>query len=147
MIIFNHKEPSRYGMREIAPTRKRTLLHDLKSRQTKRPAPTMFRLKRAWSSSPAPLSIVRPADHPIPPDRRYIFVDNCESAITQNAADFIQHESRILCVMQHVAEQHSVKALILHRKMAAIIRKIIDPSGGYFADIQANHRRPSKPCR
>ena len=127
-------------MREVAPARKRTLLHDLETSQTKYPAPTVFRLKRARSGSPTPLSIVRPADHAIPPDRRYIFVDNRESTVTQHAADFIQHESRILRVMQHVAEQHRVKAFVFHWKMAAIIRKIIDPGGGLFADVQAHHR-------
>jgi len=127
-------------MREVAPTRKRTLLHDLESRQTKYPAPTVFRLKRTWPSSTAPLSIVRPADYTIPPDPRYIFVDNRHSAITQHTANFTQHESRILCVMQHVTEQHRVKALIFHWKMAAVIRKIIDPGGGLFADVQPNHR-------
>ena len=128
-------------MREVAPTRKRTLLHDLEARQTKNPAPTVFRLKRAWSSSSTPLSIVCPANDAVPPDRRYIFVNNGESAVTQNAADFIQHEPRILCVMQHVAEQYGVKALILYGKMAAIVRKVIDPSGSVFADVQSNHRR------
>ena len=132
-------------MREIAPARKRTLLHDLEARQTKHPAPTVFRLKRAWSSSPTPLSIVRPQNHTIPPDPRYIFVDNREAAITQNTADFFEHESRILRVMQYIAEQDSIKALIFNGEMAAIIRKIIDPGGGLFADVQPNHRRAQQP--
>ncbi|MEN3329658.1 MAG: hypothetical protein V7638_4465 [Acidobacteriota bacterium] len=134
-------------MREVAPARKRTLLHYLEARQTKYPAPTVFCLKRAWSSSPTPLPVMRPTNNAIPPDRRYIFVDNRESAITQHAADFIQHESRILCVMQHVAEQHRVEALIFHRKMAAIVRKIIDLSSGLFADVQPNHRRAQQPLQ
>ena len=141
MALHHDKESSRHRMREITPARKRTLLHDLEACQTKHPAPTVFRLKRAWSSASTPLSIVRPADHAVPPDRRYIFVNNRETAIAQHAADFIQHEPRILRVMQHVAEQHRVKALIFDGKMAAIVRKIIDPSGGVVADVQSNHRR------
>src|SRR5215211_1634902 len=128
-------------MREVPPTRKRTLLHDLEARETKYPAPTLFCLERAWSSSSTPLSVVRPADHAVPPDRRYIFVDNREAAIAQHAAHFVQHESRILCVMQHIAEQYRIKALIFDGKMAAIVRKIIDPSGGVVTDVQPNHRR------
>ena len=128
-------------MREVAPTRQRTLLHDLEARQTKHPAPTVFRSKLAWSSPAAPLPIVRPADHAVPPDPRYIFVDNREAAIAQHATNFIQHESRILRVMQHLAEQHRVKALVSHREMTAIVRKIVDPSGGVVAYVQPNHRR------
>jgi hypothetical protein len=128
-------------MREVAPTRKRTLLHDLEARQTKHPAPTVFRLKLAWSSAATPLPIVRPADHAVPPDRRYVFINNRETAVTQHPTDFIQHESRILRVMQYVTEQHRVKSLISNGKMAAIVRKVFDPSGGIVAYVQPNYRR------
>jgi hypothetical protein len=128
-------------MREVAPTRKRTLLHDLEARQTKHPAPTLFCPKRAWSSSATPLPIVRPTHHAVPPDRRYVFVNNRETAVTQHPTDFIQHESRILRVMQYVTEQHRVKTLISNGEMAAIVRKVFDPSGRVVAYVQANHRR------
>jgi hypothetical protein len=43
--------------------------------------------------------------------------------------------------MQHVAEQHGIEALILDGKMPAIVRKIINSSGGgVAADVQPNHR-------
>jgi hypothetical protein len=67
-------------MRKVAPTRQLTLLHDLKSRQAERPAPVMLHLKCAWTSAATPLSIVCPADHTVPPDRRYIFVNDCQAA-------------------------------------------------------------------
>jgi hypothetical protein len=82
----------------------------------------MFRVERAWTSAAAPLSIVRPAHNAIPPERRDVFVNDCESSFAQHAAHFIQHESRVLRVMQHVTEQHRVEALIAHRKMPAIVR-------------------------
>src|SRR3954454_9562532 len=99
-------------MREVAPTRKRTLLHDLEARHTKHPAPTVFCLKLAWSSPATPLPIERPTNYAVPPDARYIFVDNREAAVAQHATDYIRHESLISRVMQHVVEEHRVKALV-----------------------------------
>src|SRR3954447_12090051 len=128
-------------MREVSPTRKRPPLHVLEARHTKHPAPTVFCLKLAWSSPATPLPIVRPTNYAVPPDARYIFVDNREAAVAQHTTDFIQHESRILRVMQHVAEQHRVKALVSDGEMTAIVRKIIDPGGGAVAYVQPNHRR------
>ena len=127
-------------MREVAPAREWTLFHDLESRQTKHPAPAVFRLKRAWSSAPTPLSIVRPADHAIPPDHRYVFVNNRETTLTQHAAYFIQHEPWILRVMQHVAKQHGVEALIFYGKVEAVVRQVINARRGVAADVKSDYR-------
>ena len=131
-------------MREVTPTRKWTLLHDFESRKTKHPAPALFFLKSARSGAATPLSIVRPANYAVPPHRRHVFVNNRDAAIAQNAAHFVQHESRILCVMQHVAEQHSVEALVFDWKMATIVREIIDARGGVVADVESNHCGPQQ---
>ena len=128
-------------MRQIAPTRKWSFLHDLESGQTERPAPTMFRLERAWSSASTPLSIVRPANHAVPPDGRNVFINNRQSTIAQHTTDFVQHESWVLRVMQHVTEQYGIEALIFDRKMTAIVRKIFDARGGVGADVQPNDGR------
>jgi hypothetical protein len=125
-------------MREVAPARKRPLFHDVKARQIKDPAPVMFRLKRAWSSSTTPLTIVCPTNSTVPPDRRYVFIDDCETSFSQHPADFVQHETRILRVMQHVAEQHRVEALIFDRKVPAIVRKVIDARSGAVTDVQSD---------
>jgi len=127
-------------MREIAPTRKRTLFHNLKSRQSKHPAPIMFCLKCAWSSAAAPLTIVCPTDHAVPPDRRYVFVDNGETFISQHSAYFIEYQPGVLGVMQNVAEQHCIEALVFYGKVPAVVRKVIDAGGGAVADVQSNHR-------
>src|SRR6185295_19152094 len=128
-------------MREVAPTRKWTLLHDLESRQTKRPAPIVFRLKRTWSSAATPLSIVRPANHAVPPDSRNVFINNRQPTIAQHTTDFIQHESRILRVMQHVTEQHGIKAFIFYRKVPAVVGKVFDSRGGEVSHVQPNYSR------
>ncbi len=128
-------------MSEVAPARKRALFHDFKSSQTERPSPRVLCLERARSSAPAPLSIVRPANSAVPPDRRYVFVNDREAAFSQHSAYFVQHESRILRVMQHIAKQHRVKALISDREVAAVVRKIIDACGGAVADVQSNDSR------
>src|SRR5687768_17429873 len=128
-------------MREIAPTRKRTLFHNLKSRQIKYPAPIMFCLKCAWASPATPLPIVCPTDHTVPPDRRYVFVDDGQAAVSQHPAHFVQYEARVLRVMQNVAEQHGIEALVCDGKVTAIVRDVIDASGGAVADVQTNHSR------
>ena len=43
--------------------------------------------------------------------------------------------------MQHITKQYRIEALILDRKMPAIVRQIIDARGSAACDIQANHRR------
>jgi len=101
----------------------------------------VFRVERTWTSAPAPLSIVRPANDAIPPECGYVFVNDSESSFTQHATDFIQHEPRIVRVMQHVTEQHGVEALIAHRKMPAIVRQVVDASGGVAADVESHHSR------
>ena len=93
-------------------------------------------MKRAWTSAASPLSIVRPADDAVPPECRHVFVDDRETSFSQHAAHFIQHEPRILRVVQHIAEQHCVKALVLHGKVTAIVRQVVDASIGVAADIQ-----------
>jgi len=102
----------------------------------------VFQLKRAWTSAAAPLSIMRPTNYAIPPDCRHIFINNRDATVAQNATHFIKQEPRILRVMQYVAEQHGVEAFIFDGKMAAIVWKIIDPSGSdVAADVQAYDRR------
>jgi hypothetical protein len=98
----------------------------------------VFRVERAWTSTATPLSIVRPADHAVPPARRHVFVNNRESSFSQHAAHFIQHEPRILRVMQHITEQHRVKALVPNRKMPAVVWNIVDASGGVAPYIQSH---------
>ena len=85
---------------------------------------------------------MRPTNHAVPPDGRHIFINNCYATVAQDTTHLIQHESRIVGVIQHVKEQHSVDALIFDGKLAAIVRKIIDTSGGDVApDVQPNDRR------
>src|ERR1041384_2236051 len=123
-------------MREVAPARKRPLLHHFKTRDTKYPAPVVFCVERAWSSSSTPLSIVSPADHAVPPKCRHVFVNDREASVSQHPAHLVQHEPRILRVMQHITQQYRIKALVLNRKMPSVVRKIIDASGSAAADIQ-----------
>jgi hypothetical protein len=127
-------------MREIAPTRKRALFHNLKASQIKHPAPIMFCLKRAWASAAAPLPVVCPTDQAVPPDRRNVFIDNRLAAISQHSGYFVEHEPGVMRVMQNIAEQHCVEALVFDRKMPAVVRKVVDASGGAVADVQADHR-------
>jgi len=101
----------------------------------------VFRVERTWTSAPAPLSIVRPAHHAIPPKRRHVFVNYCESAFAQHATDFIQHELRIVGVMQHVTKQDRIKALIAHRKMPPIVREIVNASRGNVAHVNSHDGR------
>ncbi len=129
-------------MREVAPARERSFLHHFKTRETENPAPVVFSVKRAWSSSSAPLSIVRPAHHAVPPECRHVFVNDRETSVTQHPANFIQHEPRILRVMQNITEQHRIETLVLDREMPSVIRKIIDPRGSAASNIQTNHCRP-----
>ncbi|HEX5885281.1 MAG TPA: hypothetical protein VFY67_12140 [Pyrinomonadaceae bacterium] len=100
----------------------------------------MFRLKRAWSSAATPLAIVCPTDYAIPPDRGYVFVDDCKASVSQHSADFVHHEARILRVMQNVAKQHGIEALVFDGKVPAVVGKVIDTSIGAVADVQTDHR-------
>ena len=128
-------------MREVAPARERSLLHDFEARETEDPAPVVFRVERAWSSSSAPLSIVRPANHAVPPKCRHVFVNDREASVSQHPAHFIHHKPRFLGVMQHITEQYGIKTLVLDRKMPPIVRKIIDARGSAAADVETNHCR------
>jgi hypothetical protein len=101
----------------------------------------MFRVERAWSSAPAPLSIVRPADHAVPPKRRHVFVNDREPSVSQHTAHLVQHESRILRVMQNITKQHRIETLVLYWKVTAIVRQIIDARGGGATDVETDDRR------
>jgi len=96
-------------------------------------------VERAWTSAATPLSIVCPADDAVPPECRHVFVDNREPSFSERPAHFIQNESRIVGVVQHIAEQHRIEALILHGKMTAIVRQVVDASIGVAAYIQSNY--------
>ena len=126
-------------MREIAPTRERSFLHYFKTRETKDAAPVVFSVKGAWPSASAPLSIVCPADHAVPPKCRHVFVNDCEASVSQYTADFVQHEPWILRVMQHITKQHRIESLVLDRKMPAVVRKILDTRISAPADVKTNH--------
>jgi len=130
-------------MCEVAPTRKWTLAHDFKSSQVERLAPTVFVLERAWTSDAAPLSIVYPAHDTVPPECRHVFVNDREPAFAQDSAYFIQHQPRIVRVMQHVTKQHGVEALVTHRKVAAVVGQVIDARRRVVADVESDHW-PSK---
>jgi hypothetical protein len=99
----------------------------------------VFSVKRAWSSAPAPLPVVRPADHAVPPERRHVFVNDRDAAVSQHTIHLVQHEPRIVRVMQDITEQHGIKTLVLDGKMPAIVRQIIDARGGAASDVQADH--------
>jgi hypothetical protein len=128
-------------MSDVTPARERAFLYDLKTSQIKHPAPIMVELKRAWSSAATPLSIVRPAHQAIPPQNRDVFVNDRETAVTQYTADFVQHEAWIVCVVQHIAKQDGIEALISNRKVPAVVWQVIDGSGSAFADVETNHSR------
>jgi len=128
-------------MRKITPTRKSTLLHDFKTREIKDSAPVVCELKGAWSSATTPLSIVCPTDDAVPPERRYVFVDDRQTAFTQHAIDFIKHETRIVRVMQHVAKQHGIEALISDGKVAPIVGHVIDAGCSAIGDVEADDGR------
>lgn len=128
-------------MREIAPARERAFFHDLKSSQTKCPSPIVFHLKRAWTSTSAPLPIVCPAHYAIPPEQRNIFVDDREAALAQHAVHFVKHESRILRVVQYVAKQNCIEGLISNGKVPAVVWQISDTRGSAVADVQSDYGR------
>src|ERR1051326_9451656 len=88
----------------------------------------MFRVERASTRAATPLTIVTPAKYAVPPENRYVFVDDCESSLSQHPAHFIQDQPRILRVMQHVTKQHRVEALVHNRKGPAIVRQVVDAS-------------------
>src|ERR1051325_3597841 len=113
-------------MREVAPARQRTLFNDLKACQAKHPAPIMLRLKRAWSSSTTPLTIVCPTDNAVPPDRRYVFVDNRETAVSQHSSHLVESEPGVLRVVQNVAEQDGIEALVFDGKVPAVVDQSFD---------------------
>jgi|SRR5215213_3578032 len=41
--------------------------------------------------------------------------------------------------MQDVAEQHCIEALVFYGKVPAVVRKVIDASGGAVTNVQSNH--------
>ena len=128
-------------MHEVAPARKWAFLRDFKTREAKDPAPVVFCVERAWSSSSAPLSIMCPADHAVPPECRHVFVNDREASVSQHTAYFIQHQPRILRVMQHITEQYGIKTLVLDREMPPVVWKIIDARGGAAGDVETNDSR------
>jgi hypothetical protein len=81
---------------------------------------------------------VCPADHAVPPKRRHVFVDDCQTAVAQHSAYLVQHEASILRVMQHIAKQHCIETLIPHGKVAAVVRQVIDMRGGAAADVETD---------
>src|SRR5215213_2925045 len=128
-------------MRHVAPTRQRTLTHDLKARQVERLSPILFQLKLTWPTAAAPLPVMCPTDEPIPPKRRNVFVNDRQPSVTQDPAHFVQHEARIMRVMQHVTKEHCVETLIANREVPAVVGKIVDSSSGAGADIESDDSR------
>src|ERR1043166_153539 len=101
----------------------------------------MFRVERASTSAATPLTIVTPAKYAVPPEYRYVFVDDCESSLSQHPAHFIQDQPRILRVMQHVTKQHRVEALVHNRKVPAIVRQVVNASRCIATYIQSHYSR------
>src|ERR1044072_6446042 len=99
----------------------------------------MLRLKRAWSGPSTPLTIVCPTHHTVPPDRRYVFVDDCDTAVSQHSAYLVEYQPGVLGMMQNVAEQDRSEALVFDGKVPAVVGKVIDARGGGVADIQSDH--------
>ena len=82
-----------------------------------------------------------PTDNTVPPEQGYIFIDDRHTAFTQHSIHLVKHEPRIVRVMQHVAKQHGVEALISDRKMAAIVAHVIDACRSAIGDVEADGRR------
>jgi len=126
-------------MGHVPPPRQWTFAYNLETSQAKGFPPTVFALKRAWTSAAAPLPIVCPADEAVPPDQRYVFVNYREAAVSQDAAHFVQHEPRILSVVQNITEQYRIEALVSDREMASVVRNVIDAGRGAASEIEPNH--------
>ena len=43
--------------------------------------------------------------------------------------------------MQHITEQHRIESLVLHWKVSAVVRQIIDPRRSVACDIETDHGR------
>src|ERR1044072_301200 len=99
----------------------------------------MLRLKRAWSGPSTPLTIVCPTDHTVPPDRRYVFVDDCYTAVSQHSTYLVEYQPCVLGMMQNVAQQDRIEALVFDGKVPAVVGQVIDASGGVVADVQSDH--------
>src|SRR5687767_9996138 len=98
-------------MRQISPSRERTLLYNLESCQAERPSPVVLHLKCAWSSAVTPLPIVCPTHRAVPPYRWNVFIYDRKAAFSQHSAHLVEHEARVLRVMQHIAKQDSIETL------------------------------------
>jgi hypothetical protein len=126
---------------EVTPTRKRTLFHNFKACEIEHSAPVVRELKGAWSSAATPLPIVCPANDAVPPEQRHIFVDDRQAAVSQHSIHFVKDKPRIVRVMQHVAKQYCVEALITDWEVAAVVGQVIDARRGAVSDVETDYGR------
>jgi hypothetical protein len=95
-------------MHQVSPSREPAGKRDFETKAVEECSPFTGITKRAGSGASLPLAIVKPAHSPIPPGTRYILVNQSNSILAQHAAGFAEHRRHILCVMQHVTEQHCI---------------------------------------
>ncbi|HJZ81468.1 MAG TPA: hypothetical protein VKD91_14025 [Pyrinomonadaceae bacterium] len=85
---------------------------------------------------------MNPADRPVPPGSRYVFINKRDSASAQHPSHLVQDDANVCRMMQHVAEQHCVERAVIGRKHCAVVAAVIDRGVGRLHDIDAHHWHP-----
>jgi hypothetical protein len=122
-------------MREVAPARKWALRNDLKAGRTEQRAPNSGEPEGARAGAVLPLAFMNPAHHAIRPATRNVFVNYDEPTRPQDAPNFAHDQVEVLRVMQHVAEQDRIEALVRDRKALAVVTEVFDWRDGAFRQI------------
>jgi hypothetical protein len=122
-------------MSEIAPAREWALSDDLEAGRIEQRAPHGRGSEGARACAVLPLAVMNPAHHAIQPATRDVFVDYDETTMAQDAPHLTHDQAEVLRVMQHVAEQDRIEALVRDRKALAVVTEVFYRRGGAFRQI------------
>ena len=126
-------------MREIAPAREWALTDDLEAGRTELRAPHRREPEGAWACAVLPLAVMNPAHHAIQPATRNVFVHQDKTTTPQNAPHLTHEQAEVLRMMQYVAEQNRIEALVRDRKVLAVVTQVFDRRGGAFRQVYSYH--------
>jgi hypothetical protein len=82
--------------------------------------------------------VVYPTGGSIKPTHRYVLIDDRNAVTFQYSSYFIQDQCRILRVVQHITQEHSIKSFITKREVATVVRNEINSCTRRRSDIHAD---------
>src|SRR3954463_13663269 len=124
-------------MREVAPARETSDGDDFEACGSEDVSPPLPEPEAARPCARAPRAVMCATGRRVPGGFGNVFVDDDETAGTQDAANLSEKRGLILRVVQHVAEQHGVERVVAGGEVRAVEGGVVDWCVGVLAHVNA----------